>query len=162
MYKIELSDKSFIIVDKAFKITIFDKILKRKITVEHYLSRESEFKDYVMRDKIDNKKIDRTFTIEETDLDYPIGMRIKLAKDVEIGDLIMGPDKLPRKVEELHTGEDDMYNITVNGETYTVNGGHIMALVDKETGEHLEIQVNTYLHMNDEFKSHYVMEAIVD
>ena len=51
-----------------------------------------------------------------------------------------------------------MYDININGTTYTVNEGHILELVDKDTGEHLQMQVGVYIKMNDEFKSHYVME----
>ena len=50
-----------------------------------------------------------------------------------------------------------MYEIAVNGKTYKVNGGHILHLVDKDTQEPLDMPVNIYMYMNDEFKSHYTM-----
>ena len=159
MYKISLSDNSFIIADENYKLTLFNSIFKRTITVKQYLAFKDKHKNYKLTDLIDNKKIDRPFTIEETDLDFPVGSRIKYAIDIQIGDIIQGPNGEPRKVDELHTGEDDMYEIAVNGKTYTVNGGHILALVDKTTGEHLEVPVNIYMHMNDEFRSHYLMEV---
>ena len=52
-----------------------------------------------------------------------------------------------------------MFEIEVNGEIITVNGGHILNLVDIDTDEHLEMPVNVFMHMTDEFKSHYVMEV---
>jgi hypothetical protein len=113
-------------------------------------------------DSIDGDMIKRQFTIEETDLDYPVGTRIKLAKDIQIGDLIEGADGTPRKVEELHSGEDDMYEINVAGETYTVNGGHILALVDKDTGEHMEVPVNVFLCMSEDEQAHWVMEKVIN
>lgn len=158
MYKINLPDKSFLIVDENYKLTLFNSIFKRKMTVKRYLAHKEKFEKYKLRDIIDNEKIDRSFTIEETNLDFPIGSRIKYAIDIELGDMIQGPNGEPRKVNELHTGEDEMYEITVNNKTYTVNGGHILALINKDNNERLEIPVNVYMHMNDEFKSHYYME----
>ena len=161
MYKINLSDKSFIIADDDYKLTLFSIFRKKRITVKEYMS-TNKYKKYYLVDIINNKKIKLTFTIEETNLDFPIGSRIKYSNDIVVGDLIQGPDGKPRTVNELHTGEDDMYEINVNNKTYTVNGGHILSLVDKETNEHLEIPVNIYMHMNDEFKSHYVMEVVIN
>lgn len=158
MYKISLSDNSFIIADENYKLTLFNSIFKRTITIKHYLKFKDKYKNFKLRDLIDNKKIDRTFTIEETDLDFPIGSRIKYAKDITLGDLIQGPNGELRKVNELHSGEDEMFEINVNDKIYNVNGGHILALVNKDNGEHLEMPVNVFMHMNDEFRSHYAME----
>lgn len=164
LYKIKLDDNSFIIADENYKMTIFRHHKKKKITLKQYLD-NSKFWKYHMKDLIDKKKIKRFFIVEslgdvtEEDIGIKVGSRIKLAKDIKKGDLILGVDGKPRKVNELHTGEDDMYDIEVNGHTYTVNGGHILALVDRETGEHLEMPVNVYMHMDDEFRSHYVMEV---
>ena len=159
MYKILLSDNSFIVADEEYQLKLHKGIFKKNISIKEYLAKDKYHKYYLL-DLIDGKKEKRTFTIEKTDdLDMPIGSRIKLAKDIQIGDLVMGKDGVSRKVKELHTGEDEMYEITVNGKSYTVNGGHILALVDKETGEHLEMPVNVYMHLNEEFHSKYVMEV---
>ena len=160
MYKISLSDNSFIIADENYKLTLFNGIFKRTTTVKHYLEDTDLYKDYKLKDLINGKKVDRSFTIEETDLDFPVGLRIKYASDIKVGDLIQGSDGKPRRVNELHTGEDEMYEIAVNRKTYVVNGGHILALVNKDNGEHLEMPVNIFMHMNDEFRSHYVMEVV--
>ena len=81
-YKITLSDNSFIIADENYKITIFFMLSKKTITVQQYLDNLTKYDRYYMMDKIGTDRIRRTFTIEETDLDFPIGSRIKYAKDI--------------------------------------------------------------------------------
>ena len=160
-YKITLSDNSFFIVDKDYKLCIFYMMVKKVITVEEYLS-TNKYKKYYMFDKINKDLVKRTFTIEETTEDLPIGKRFKYVEDIQVGDLVCGIDNEPNKIEELHSGEDEMFEIECDGETLVVNGGHILALVDKDTGEHLEMPVNVFMHMNEEFHSHYVMEKVVN
>ena len=162
LYRIDLDDNSFFIVNGDYEITIFYLSIKKTITVEEYMQRKNKYSKYVMIDVINYKKIKRTFTITETDNkeNYKIGVRLKLSQHIKENDILVGPDNKPRVVSELHNGEDEMYEIEVNGEKYTVNGGHILALVDKETNERLEIPVNVYMHFDDEFKSHYAMEVV--
>lgn len=164
LYKIKLDDDSFIVANEEYTLTLFKHHKMRKVTVAQYLI-NNKFWKYHLVDIIDGKKIKRYFVIEpltdyEKSLNISVGSRIKYASDIKENDLVLGSDGSPRKVNELHTGEDDMYNICVNGQEYTVNGGHILALVDNETGEHLEIPVNVYMHLNDEFKSHFSMEVV--
>lgn len=163
MYKITLDDDSFIIADENYNLTLFRFGCKKVVSVKDYLIK-SMYRKHHLVDLVDGKRIKRRFTIEEfsNDENYPVGSRIKLAKDVKLGDVVMGKNGQPRKVKELHTGEDEMFEISIDGISYTVNGGHILALVDRDTGEHLEIPVNIYMHMNDEFRSHYVMEKIME
>ena len=79
---------------------------------------------------------------------------IKKVEDIIVGDFIMGPDKKQREVLELHRGQDEMYEIeSEDGNKHIVNGGHILPLYDIETKEILNMDVRTYLFMNDEFKS---------
>ena len=79
---------------------------------------------------------------------------VKKVEDIIVGDFIMGPDKKPREVLELHRGQDEMYEIeSEDGNKHIVNGGHILPLYDIETKEMLNMDVRTYLFMNDEFKS---------
>ena len=161
MYKIVLSDKSFIIADDNYELTIFYMLLKKKVTVKEYLDNFDKYKNYYMMDHIDKDMIKRQFIIEEYDNpdNFKVGYRLKYSQDIQIGDLVQGENGEPRKVNELHTGEDEMFEIEVNGEIITVNGGHILNLVDIDTDEHLEMPVNVFMHMTDEFKSHYVMEV---
>lgn len=163
LYRIRLDDNSFIIANEDYQMTLFRHAKKKKVTLKQYLDNNKLWK-YHMLDLIDGKKVKRYFIVDsignttENDIGIKIGSRVKLAIDIQKDDLVLGTDGQPRKVKELHTGEDDMYDIEVNGRTYTVNGGHILALVDKDSGEHLEMPLNVYMHMDDEFKSHYMME----
>lgn len=165
LYRINLDDDSFIFADENYKMTLFKRHKKKIVTIKEYVT-NSKYWKYHMLDEIDNKKIKRYFRIdrlpEQNNLELYMGSRIKLAKDIKLNDLVVAPDGSPRKVKELHTGQEEMYEITVNGSTYTVNGGHILALIDKETEEHLEIPVNIFMHMKDDFKSKFVMERIID
>lgn len=53
----------------------------------------------------------------------------KLAKDVELGDSVMGMDSTPRTVLSTTTGREPMYRIThKNGLSYVVNESHILTL----------------------------------
>jgi hypothetical protein len=52
-----------------------------------------------------------------------------LAKDVKIGDVLIGDDGAPRTVQTICTGEDEMYEVTqTNGMTYVVNSKHRLPL----------------------------------
>ena len=54
---------------------------------------------------------------------------VKKVQDIKVGDKIMGDDSTPRTVLGTTKGYDKMYNVTSNkGETYTVNGPHILSL----------------------------------
>lgn len=53
----------------------------------------------------------------------------KKAKDIIIGDRLIGDDGYPRNVKQITSGEDDMYNIIqYSGQTYKVNSQHILTL----------------------------------
>lgn len=54
---------------------------------------------------------------------------IKKAKDITMGDTLVGDDGMPRKILQMTSGEDDMYKVTLfNGLEYTVNTEHILTL----------------------------------
>lgn len=78
---------------------------------------------------------------------------IKKVEDIVVGDFIMGPDKKPREVLELHRGQDEMYEIeTEDGDKHIVNKGHNLQLLDIETGEQLDMPVEIYIKTSDEYK----------
>jgi len=53
----------------------------------------------------------------------------KLVQDVVMGDKLMGDDSGPRVVQELFRGKADMYRISpVKGDSFVVNGSHVMSL----------------------------------
>lgn len=83
------------------------------------------------------------------------------AADVKNGDLLMGPDGLPRKVTGCIRGTDPMYRITPNkGNPFTCNADHILSL--KLTGgvkfggyrknDIINISVKDYLTKSKTFK----------
>jgi hypothetical protein len=52
-----------------------------------------------------------------------------MSQDISIGDKLVGDDGNPRIVQELCSGEDDLYTVSqTNGITYTVNSKHKLAL----------------------------------
>jgi len=62
---------------------------------------------------------------------------LKNAEDVEVGDLLMGPDSTPRTVLELKRGRQQMYTVHQNrGISYTVNEDHILSLKKVEPAIH--------------------------
>ena len=62
----------------------------------------------------------------ETDILMYSG-KIKKAKDIIIGDSLVGDDGFNRKVLQLVSGYDDMYSVTLsNGLNYIVNSKHIL------------------------------------
>lgn len=69
--------------------------------------------------------------------DTPILMwdgNIKMSQDICIGDILVGDDGEKRVVEELVSGEDELFEIKQNnGNSYTVNSKHMLVL--KFTGE---------------------------
>lgn len=58
----------------------------------------------------------------------------KKVEDIEVGDLLMGPDSKSRIVLSLARGRDEMFDvIPTKGEKYTVNKDHVLSL--KKTGD---------------------------
>ena len=161
LYKLKLSDNSFYIVDENFKLVLHKWFIKKRVSIKQYIN-STKYNGYYLIDVINNQKITRAFellTPSEAELQLPHNVRIKYAKDIRVNDLVLGANHEPERVTELHNGTEQMYDINVNGTTYTVNEGHVLELVNKDTNEHLQMQVGVYVNMDDEFKSHYVMEV---
>lgn len=158
MYRIRLDDNSFFIVNEDFEITIFWIFLKTRVTIKKYLS-NAIYKQYYMIDNINGEKIKRYFVVEpfENKEGFPLNIRLKEAQDIRVGDYLVGSDGTPNMVTEIHSGEEEMYDLTIEDETFTVNGSHILTLRDKDTNEVLDMPVNVYLEMPQEFKDKVVM-----
>jgi hypothetical protein len=64
--------------------------------------------------------------------DTPIRMwdgSIKMSQDIVVGDILVGDDGNQRIVEDLVSGEDDLYEVSQNnGMSYTVNSKHTLVL----------------------------------
>lgn len=169
IYKITFSDNSFYLVDETFKLCLFKHVDSKRpirIPINAYLQYgEPFFRNYVFIDEpMPGNRIPLGFSIQEytEDLgDLSLNVRYKYSNDIRVGDKVKGPDG-PRTVSNLHRGEDEMFCINIDGNKYIVNGGHVLHLIDKETGEPLDMPVNVFLLMDDDFKSHYLMEKITE
>jgi hypothetical protein len=53
---------------------------------------------------------------------------IVVAKEIVVGDRLMGDDATPRTVLEITSGKDQMYKIKYNRGEYVVNSSHILSL----------------------------------
>lgn len=68
---------------------------------------------------------------------------LKAVEDIKIGDKLLGPDNTPRKVLELHSGQDMMYKIIpANGDPQIVNSKHLIYCLEK--GKPSTITAETY------------------
>lgn len=92
---------------------------------------------------------------------YHDGSR-RQAKDVKIGDLLMGDDGQPRKVLEVHTGRSQLYKITPNqGDPWECTEEHVLTLKRtyappkswRRVGEIRDISVKDYLNSSRQFKA---------
>jgi hypothetical protein len=165
-YQLTFSDGSFMLVDETYKMSLFRTAKSKKpirITIQNYLKfGEIFFKNYVFIDNpTSEERIPLAFSLIDTpyDASLPMNMRLKFSEDIKVGDWIAGPDG-GKQVKELHNGEEDLYELNIDGNTYTVNGGHILHLIDKENDNTIDLPVNIWILMDDEFKSHWAMEKI--
>lgn len=66
-------------------------------------------------------------------------------EDVQVGDLLMGPDSTPRTVCSLGRGSQDMVTIQpMKGASFTVNQDHVLTLVHSVTGEIIDVTVRDF------------------
>lgn len=69
---------------------------------------------------------------------------IKIAKDIKIGDILMGPDSTKRTVLKTDFGMDDMYKIIPKkGESWVCNSKHVLTVHDKKIARSIRIYKNT-------------------
>lgn len=67
-------------------------------------------------------------------------------EDVQIGDLLMGPDSKPRTVLDSTRGQGKMYQVTpVTGDPWTCNEAHILTLVHTMSDDVFDIPLKTYI-----------------
>lgn len=78
---------------------------------------------------------------------------IKVVEEVVVGDLLMGPDSLPREVLSVCSGEDEMFEIIpTKGKVWACNAPHVLSLVHTQTNEVIDISLDEYLLKNKTFK----------
>ena len=69
-------------------------------------------------------------------------LSIKLAKDIVVGEYLMGDDATPRQVTSVVTGREEMYEIFQQyGQTYRVNASHILTLCRKSDHKIIDIPI---------------------
>lgn len=79
--------------------------------------------------------------------------RVVAVQDVQVGDLLMGPDSTPRRVLSLARGREMLYRVTpTKGDAYVVNEGHILSLKRTGTDHVVNIDVLDYLGRSATFK----------
>lgn len=86
---------------------------------------------------------------------------IKNVEDIKVGDELVGDDGNKRTVLEIHRGVDKLYEITpIKGESFVVNGGHILSLYKTNEGKNFpscmpridEISVEEYINTSKNYK----------
>ena len=84
---------------------------------------------------------------------------VKVSQDVQIGDLLMGPDSNPREVTELIRGEHMIYKVSTRyGEDYSASYNHILYLNyhDKHKGLiRKELTIGEFLDIPEEDRKRY-------
>lgn len=78
---------------------------------------------------------------------------VKQIKDIKVGEKVMGDDGTPRKVIDIHRGYGAMYEVRQSeGETYYVNDGHILSLIDIRTYKKVDIPIMRYIFLSNQEK----------
>ncbi len=88
---------------------------------------------------------------------------LKRVENIQVGDILMGPGSSPRRVCELHRGQDTLVQIRpLKGDPFTVNLGHILTLVRTNTanakreqnraGQLIDISVSDWLASSNTFR----------
>uniref|UniRef100_A0A6C0DS77 Helicase ATP-binding domain-containing protein n=1 Tax=viral metagenome TaxID=1070528 RepID=A0A6C0DS77_9ZZZZ len=68
---------------------------------------------------------------------------IKFVQDINVGDVIMGDDSMPRNILSLARGRETMYKIkSPTGENYIVNESHILSLKYKNPHKQYAVRFN--------------------
>lgn len=90
--------------------------------------------------------------------DTPIRMwdgSTKYSQDIQVGDRLVGDDGQPRRVLDLCTGEDQMYQIDqTKGMRYIVNSKHTLLVQCTNQDNVLELSVEAYLQLAPEHRKH--------
>lgn len=78
---------------------------------------------------------------------------IKMSQSICIGDVLIGDDGHKRIVEDLVSGEDDLYEVKQNkGNSYIVNSKHSLVLYNIHNKEIIHIIVDDYMQLHDKTK----------
>ena len=86
----------------------------------------------------------------------------KNVEDIEVGDIVMGPDSKPRRVLSLHSGREEMFDVIPNkGDTWGCNRNHVLSVrmssdngSQYKKGQIINLSVDEYLAKGTKFKHH--------
>lgn len=80
-------------------------------------------------------------------------------KDLCVGDELLGPDSLPRRILSVCEGEEEMFEVTpVKGEPWRCNKSHILSLKissgwgEYKSGQIVNMSIDDYLNMGEKFR----------
>jgi DNA repair exonuclease SbcCD nuclease subunit len=74
---------------------------------------------------------------------------IKLSQDIQPGDVLVGPDNLPRIVSTITKGISRLYKVIQScGMTYIVNEYHSLCVYDLDTKQFKEITITSFLQLS--------------
>lgn len=77
-------------------------------------------------------------------------------EDIKTGDLLMGPDSLPRRVLSTTRGQGTLFEVVpVKGDPWVCNDVHVLTLQHTVTGDVIDIPIDEYLKKNRKFKHEY-------
>lgn len=81
------------------------------------------------------------------------GMPI-LSQYISVGDILVGDDGRPRTVQEVYSGEDQLYEIQQQiGIDYTVNSKHTLVFAIDNLYEIVEVKIEDFIQWDDDVKS---------
>jgi hypothetical protein len=79
-------------------------------------------------------------------------LSLKKAKDVVVGDLLLGDDNTPRRVLSTVKGREEMYSVRQEyGEMYIVNKSHILTLRRRSDGKVVDIPIMDVINKESEY-----------
>lgn len=147
-YRLCIDDRQYMFVPSFFPLVLHKGLSKKKVTVEE--AKRLDLMNYWLLDKRNQK---RFLEIQEAEVNAPIGVFFKYSQDLEVGDWILNRDNKPQPILKTHTGKDNMFEIAFeDGTSYVVDSKQILRLKDEQTGEEVNMQVDVYLLMDDDFK----------
>jgi hypothetical protein len=96
--------------------------------------------------------------------DTPIVMydgTVKMVQDIKYGDLLMGPDSLPRTARETCMGYDDLFQvIPSHGDAFGCNAPHILTL--RKGSEVIDVAICKYLKDPSKYEGFRLFRVAID
>ena len=79
---------------------------------------------------------------------------VKMVQDIQVGDVLMGPDSGPRNVIKLGKGIGPLFRIKpIKGDSWVCNDAHILSLRESSTKKIKNIDMISYLGASANFKT---------